>query len=87
MTGLVRWHHGHEVGPQRALKSAAAQTSLTKPVTGHTLSHSFATHLRQAGRDIRTVQELLGHSDPSTTIIYTRAAKTGGLGIPNPADE
>ncbi len=87
ITGIVRRHHVHEVGLQRAIKVAAAQAGLTKPVTVHTLRHSFATHLLQAGRDIRTVQELLGHSDVSTTMIYTHVANTGGLGIPSPADE
>ena len=86
VTGTERRHHVHEVGLQRAIKAAAAQAGLSKPVTVHTLRHSFATHLLQAGRDIRTVQELLGHSDVSTTMIYTHVAKVGGLGIPSPAD-
>ena len=71
---------------QRALKRAVAQTNIVKPVSVHTLRHSFATHLLQGGTDIRTVQELLGHSDVSTTMIYTRVLKVAAGGTSSPLD-
>jgi integron integrase len=83
--GLGR-HHLHESVIQRAVKQAAADAGLTKRVSCHTLRHSFATHLLQDGYDIRTVQELLGHRDVATTMIYTHVLNRGGLGVRSPAD-
>lgn len=85
-TGVERRHHLFEERLQRALKRAVAQAGITKPVSVHTLRHSFATHLLQAGTDIRTVQELLGHSDVSTTMIYTHVLKVAAGGTASPLD-
>jgi integron integrase len=85
-TGVERRHHLYEERLSRQLKQACTQAGIAKHVTVHTLRHSFATHLLQAGTDIRTVQELLGHSDVSTTMIYTHVLKVAASGTASPLD-
>lgn len=85
-SGVERRHHLYEQRIQRALKIAARQAGIAKPVSVHTLRHSFATHLLQTGTDIRTVQELLGHGDVSTTMIYTHVLKVAAGGVGSPLD-
>jgi len=85
-SGETRRHHIQDQAIQRAVRQAVRDAGLTKPATPHTLRHSFATHLLEGGYDIRTVQELLGHSDVSTTMIYTHVLNKGGRGVVSPLD-
>ena len=85
-SGSTRRHHLHETVVQKEIRRAALATGIPKCVTPHTLRHSFATHLLESGYDIRTIQELLGHKDVSTTMIYTHVLNRGAGGVRSPLD-
>jgi integrase len=82
----LRRHHLDPATVDKAIKAAVTRAGITKRVSSHTFRHSFATHLLQRGTDIRTIQDLLGHKDVSTTMIYTHVLRQGGLGVKSPLD-
>jgi integron integrase len=87
VAGIIRRHHTDESNLQKAVTTAARQSGIPKRISCHTFRHSFATHLLQNGYDIRTVQELLGHKDVKTTMIYTHVLQRGGLAVRSPLDD
>ena len=85
-SGIRRRHHAHPSAVNRSIVKAVRAAGMTKHVTAHSFRHAFATHLLEEGQDIRTVQQLLGHTSVETTMIYTHVLKQGGLGVRSPAD-
>ena len=85
-SGAIQRHHLDEATIQKAIRAAVQRVGLTKRASSHTFRHSFATHALQRGADIRTIQELLGHNDVSTTMIYTHVLRQGGSGMKSPLD-
>jgi site-specific recombinase XerD len=85
-SGVTRRHHLDEATINKAIKAAVGRVGIAKRASSHTFRHSFATHALQRGADIRTIQELLGHNDVSTTMIYTHVLRQGGSGMKSPLD-
>jgi site-specific recombinase XerD len=85
-SGDERRHHAHEGSVSRAITQAVRRSGIAKRATAHSLRHSFATHLLEDGHDIRTIQELLGHANVETTMIYTHVLNRGGRGVKSPLD-
>jgi site-specific recombinase XerD len=86
-TGTLRRHHLHPTVVQRVFCAAVRAAGISKPATSHSMRHSFATHMLESGYDIRTIQELLGHRDLTTTMIYTHVTTIGSKGVRSPLDQ